>query len=161
MGYPAKWQGSNGCLNTNTNTNTMNTIINSTIAQLAAPQNLVADILRFSDLRSASASLKETIVTEVRNLIKSSGVSSKDAYASLKKEVIAAGLDKRRASEVFIDLGFRERSKKSESKGKKEKDAELAPVIEALVALAQEKAGEDAISALRRAYLTLQAKNNA
>jgi len=139
----------------------MNTIINSTIAQLATQSNLISDIIRFSDFSTGYDTLKESITTEVRLIVKLSGVSTKDAYAQLKKEVIAAGLDKRRASEVFIELGFRERAKKTDSKSKKEKDETLGPVIKALVALATEKAGENAVSALRRAYLTLQAKNNA
>ena len=88
-------------------------------------------------------------------------VAAKQLAASLKVALqgVVSHPDKR-ASDILVALGIRQRAAKTEADSKKEKDAALAPVIEALVALAQDKAGDNAVSALRRAYLTLQAKAN-
>ena len=138
----------------------MSNIINTTIAELAVPQHLVADIVRYSDFSSATTSLKESIRAEAAALIAASKIPAAQVYKALKAEAIVDGLDPRRASEVFIELGFRERPAKATSASKKEKDAALAPIIEALKQLAKEKAGDNAIAALRRAYLSLQSEAN-
>jgi hypothetical protein len=58
-----------------------------------------------------------------------------------------------------VALGIRQRAGKD--KDKDDKDTSLDGIIAALKDLAKEQAGEKAISALRRAYLSLQAENNA
>lgn len=143
-----------------TTTTTSSSILNAAIAELATPKHLIADILTYSDFSKGTATLAESIKAEVRELVQRSGVPASSAYKALKAEAIVAGLDPRRASEVFIELGFRERAAKKTAASKKEKDETLAPIIEALKALAKEKAGENAISALRRAYLSLQSESN-
>lgn len=117
---------------------------------------LVSDIVRYAGLSSGLANLRDCIKQQIDNEIAASGVDRRTALADLKKQVVESGLDPRRASEVFIELGFRERAKKSTSKGKVEKDEKLAPVIAKLIALADAEAGDDAVAALRRAYLTKQ-----
>lgn len=123
-------------------------------------EDVVADIVHYSRLSSNLATLRDSIKARVSNVIAESGVKQAQALKDLKQQVIAAGVNPRRASEVFIELGFRERTKQT-SKSKIEKDERLNPVIEKLIALAEAEAGEDAVSALRRAYLTKQAKANA
>jgi hypothetical protein len=120
--------------------------------------DVVADVVQYARLSSGLASLRESIAARIKDVIAASGVETAKALKDLKTQVVAAGLDPRRASEVFIELGFRERAPKAESASKAEKDTKLAPVIEKLIALAEAEAGDDAVSALRRAYLAKQAK---
>ena len=171
MGYPAKWLGSNGCLNTNTNTNT-NTMKNakSSIAQLSIVNGVnapfVAKCVEFATLSQSRETLAASLKAEFSAILASTGAKEAVAAKQLSTSLAVAlegvvSHPAKRASEILVAIGIRQRAAKAESESKKEKDAALAPVIEALVSLAQEKAGEDAVSALRRAYLTLQAKNNA
>jgi hypothetical protein len=123
--------------------------------------DVVADVVKYARLSSGLASLRESIAARIKDVIAASGVATAKALKDLKTQVIEAGLDPRRASEVFIELGFRERAEKAESESKKERDEKLAPVIEKLIALAKNEAGDDAGRALRRAYLTLNSEKAA
>ena len=67
----------------------------------------------------------------------------------------------KRASEILCALGIRQRAEKTKSESADDLAEELAPVIEALKALAKEKAADKAVNALRRAYLSLQGENKA
>ena len=155
--------------NTNTNTN-MKKAVQSTIAQLSIVNGVnapfVAKCVEFATLSQSRETLAASLKAEFSAILASTGtkeaVAAKQLAASLKVALqgVVSHPDKR-ASEILVAVGIRQRGAKAESESKKEKDASLAPVIEALVALATEKAGENAVSALRRAYLTLQSKNNA
>ena len=120
-----------------------------------------SDMVHYAKLSSGIKSLPESIAARVNDVIAASGVNRTDALRDLKKQAIEAGLDPRRASDVFIELGFRERAEKAESESKKELAEKLAPVIEKLIALAKAEAGDDAGRALRRAYLTLNSEKAA
>ena len=155
--------------NTNTNTN-MKKAVQSTIAQLSIIDGInapfVAKCVQYAVASQTRETLGAALKAEFSSILASTGateaVAAKQLAASLKVALqgVVSHPDKR-ASEILVALGIRQRGAKAESESKKEKDASLAPVIEALVALATEKAGDSAVSALRRAYLTLQAKNNA
>lgn len=127
----------------------------------ADSHDVVSDIVHYAKLSSGLKSLRESIAARVNDVIAASGVNRTDALRDLKKQAIEAGLDPRRASDVFIELGFRERAEKAESESKKERAEKLAPVIEKLIALAKAEAGDDAGRALRRAYLTLNSEKAA
>lgn len=144
--------------NENNSIDNSNSNSNHAAAIFADTHDVVADVVKYAGLSSGLAALRESIAARIKHVIAESGVATADALKDLKKQVVEAGLDPRRASEVFIELGFRERTPKAESESKKEKDAKLAPIIEKLIALAESEAGEDAVSALRRAYLTKQSK---
>jgi hypothetical protein len=138
------------------------TTTTSTNEIFPATNDLIEDIKRYDLCKQGLSVLRDSIAARIRDIIANSGVPQKAALADLTKQLVAAGVDRRRVSEILKDLGFVQRQASKKTAGKKaEKDAALLPVIEELVKIAQERAGEDAISALRRAYLTLQAKNNA
>lgn len=153
----------------NTNTYT-NTNMKNIIAQLAITNGVnapfVAKCVEYATISQSRETLGAALKAEFSAILASTGakeaVAAKQLAASLKVALqgVVSHPDKR-ASEILVALGIRQRAAKTEADSKKEKDAALAPVIEALVALAQDKAGDNAVSALRRAYLTLQAKANA
>ncbi len=155
--------------NTNT-TNYMKKSVQSTIAQLSIIDGInapfVAKCVQYAVASQTRETLAASLKAEFSAILANTGskeaVAAKQLAASLKVALqgVVSHPDKR-SSEILVAVGIRQRGAKAESESKKEKDASLAPVIEALVALATEKAGEDAVSALRRAYLTLQTKNNA
>ena len=154
---------------TNTNTYT-NTIMKNIIAQLAITNGVnapfVAKCVEYATISQSRENLGAALKSEFSAILATTGakeaVAAKQLAASLKVALqgVVSHPDKR-ASEILVALGIRQRAAKAEAASKSEKDATLAPVIEALVALAQDKAGDNAVSALRRAYLTLQAKANA
>lgn len=156
-------------MQTQTNTNT-NTIMKNIIAQLAITNGVnapfVAKCVEYATISQSRENLGAALKSEFSAILATTGakeaVAAKQLAASLKVALqgVVSHPDKR-ASEILVALGIRQRAAKTEADSKKEKDAALAPVIEALVALAQDKAGDNAVSALRRAYLTLQAKANA
>jgi hypothetical protein len=170
VGYPARCRvptdANNNNNNNNTNTNTMKNQIEALAIVNGVNAPFVAKCVEFATLSQSRETLAASLKTEFAAILAATGtkeaVAAKQLSASLKValEGVVSHPDKR-ASEILVAVGIRQRAEKATSKSKQEKDAALAPVIEALVALAQEKAGEDAVSALRRAYLTLQAKNNA
>ena len=143
-----------------------NPIVNSDI--FTATDNVIADIVKFQNAKDALGDLKDSIKARLDDEIQRSGVPIAEALKSLRKELVTAGIDRRRVSETLIALGFKvkespkpakdEEGEDKETSAKEEKAAKLAPVIEALKELAKEQAGEDAISALRRAWLSLQAE---
>lgn len=135
----------------------------------AASNDVIQDVVRFADLKNATDEFKNGIKARLDHEIKASGLPVAEALKSLKDSLKAAGLDRRRISEVLISLGFRTNSatKPAEEDGRKAKaealKAELAPTVEHLVAEALRLTGEDvekAISALRRAHLTLQGRKS-
>ena len=131
-------------------------------SNLFAPSlDLVDDIVRYAGLSSGLANLRDCIKQQIDEIIAESGAERSKALKDLKQQVIEAGVDPRRASEVFIELGFRERAKKRTAKSKAEKDERLNPVIEKLIELAEREAGDEATTALRRAWLSKQAKAQA
>lgn len=140
------------------------------IAQLAITNGVnapfVAKCVEYATISQSRENLGAALKSEFSAILATTGakeaVAAKQLAASLKVALqgVVSHPDKR-ASEILVALGIRQRAAKAEAASKSEKDAALAPVIEALVALAQDKAGDNAVSALRRAYLTLQAKANA
>lgn len=156
-------------MQTQTNTNT-NTIMKNIIAQLAITNGVnapfVAKCVEYATISQSRENLGAALKAEFSAILATTGakeaVAAKQLAASLATALqgVVSHPDKR-ASEILVALGIRQRAAKAEAASKSEKDATLAPVIEALVALAQDKAGDNAVSALRRAYLTLQAKANA
>ena len=131
--------------------------------------NLVSDIVRFGDLKDGLSALAQSIVDRVNSEISASGVSRREALADLRDHVKSAIREERpekpesyavkRASELLLSLGLRERAASDKGKEKsEERAARLAPLVEKLVAIAKTEAADagDAVSALRRAYLTVQ-----
>ena len=130
-----------------------------------SPSNdVLADVVRFTNTKDSLNDFRDSIKARLDSEIQASKVPVAEAVKDLRKNMINAGIDKRRASEVLLDLGFRERAaaKSTSAKATKKDDlaAKLAPVIAKLIALADAELGndEEAISALRRAYLTKAGK---
>lgn len=136
----------------------------SLIAQLFTPTNdVIADIVTYTNAKDAAADFKTSIKARLDAEIQASELPVKEAVKALRAAMIEAGIDKRRVSEVLIDLGFKDEAKSKAAKAAKEEKAEaeaeeLAPIIAELIALAETKAGEKAVKALRRAYLSAQGK---
>lgn len=153
----------------------MSNIIANLRSVLSFTEDVITDIATFAVAQSNLVALKDAIKARINAEITESGANRKAAIKDLKAQVKAALVEayladgknekqakaesERRASDAFVALGLRERAEKSESKSKKEKDEKLAPVIAKLIALAEAEAGEDAVSALRRAWLSKQAKS--
>ena len=144
--------------------------IKSTIASFAISNGnnapFVSKCVAYAQVSQERETLGFALKKEFAEILKVEGVTeaqaAKQLSAALKHALsgVVNSPDKR-ASEILVALGIRQRAEKAKSESSEELAKELAPVIEALVNLAQEKAGEKAVSALRRAFLTLQAKNNA
>lgn len=130
-------------------------------AQVAGVNSaVVSSIVEFVQLGDKLSALKVVVVKGVKAALAEcagNGIKEAAAIKLLRAGIIAGGIDKRRVSEVLLSLGFRERA----AAEKDAPDTSLDGVIAELVALATEKAGDKAISALRRAYLKVQATVNA
>jgi hypothetical protein len=155
-------------INTNTNTNMKN--IKSTIAQLSIVNGVnapfVSKCVEYAQLSSKREVLGETLKAEFAAILSSTGVKEAVAAKQLAASLATAleGVVKspaKRASEILCALGIRQRAEKAKDEESDELSKELAPVIEALKALAKEKAADKAVNALRRAYLSLQGENKA
>ena len=128
--------------------------------------DVIADIVKFVNVKDASNDLRDSIKASLDSEIKNSKSTISEALESLRGVLIEAGIDKRRVSEVFTDLGFKDATKKTvkadEAKAAKAEalKAKLQPIIDELVALAlsRTESPAEAISALRRAHLTLQGR---
>ena len=154
----------------------MSALIQSIRVALAYTEDVIADIVTFAEASSNLDALKQAIVARVNNVIASSKVDKKQALKDLKEQVKSALVEQylaegkndkqakaeseRRASDVFLALGFRERAKKKTSDRKKERDEALNPLIEKLVHIAKSEGGDDAVVVLRRAFLSVQAERN-
>jgi hypothetical protein len=129
-------------------------------AELSAtvnPCNLAAvSIAACLAFRDKAESAKAAAKAAVKSAIEVFG--EKDAAARVRVLLTKEhGIDRRRVSEALLEFGFRARAK---SAAKVDKSEELKDVIASLIARAQELAGDDAVVALRRAYLSLQAKKD-
>lgn len=139
------------------------------IAQFAITNGVNAPFLskcvEFATISQSREKLGESLKAEFASILASTGsteaVAAKQLSASLASalEGVVSSPSKR-ASEILVALGIRQRAPKAKSEDDN-KDADLADIIEQLKELAKEQAGDKAISALRRAYLSLQAENNA
>jgi hypothetical protein len=126
--------------------------------ELANPAGVAANaIATCISFRSKAESAKQAAKTAVKAAIEIFGNASASKQV---REILVKrhGFTKQQVSEAFLEFGLRARAK-SVVHGKK--DAALQDAILALVARATELAGDDACVALRRAYLSLQAKRNA
>jgi len=140
--------------------NQVNSTIETKPIYLDFSGDVIADVIRYAGVKNAVADYRASVAASVADLIKKSGVPAPQAIKALRAELVAGGLAKQRVSEVLLDLGIRERAASKKTTGKAaDKKAELQPVVDALIALASEKAGADAASVLRRAYTTLLAKS--
>ena len=107
--------------------------------------------------------LGATIKKEFAAILVAEKVTEAKAAKQLA-EVLKAALTgavnspEKRASEILVALGIRQRAEKAKDEAA---DASLQAVIDALKALATEQAGEKAIAALRRAYLSLSGEAKA
>lgn len=150
--------------NTNTNTNTMK----NTIAQLAITNGVnapfVAKCVEYATLSQSRDQLASELRLQFKAILSTTGAKEAVAAKQLASSLATAlegvvSHPAKRASEILVALGIRQRAAKV--KAEDDKDASLDSIIAQLKALAKEQAGEKAISALRRAYLSLQAENNA
>jgi hypothetical protein len=142
-----------------------NTIESTVIENITVPADItgdvVADVIAYAKTEGALESYRASVAASVKNAIEASKVPAKQAVEDLRAQLVAGGLAKQRASEILRKLGFAAR-KSSKKNGKKQAEkAALQPVVDALVALANDKAGADAVSVLRRAYMTLLNKGAA
>ena len=158
-----------GVNNTQTNTNTMKNA-KSIIASFAVVNGnnapFVAKCVSFAQISQNREELAATLKSEFAQILSVEGVTeaqaAKQLSAALKEALtgVVKSPDKR-ASEILCALGIRQRAEKTKSESADDLAEELAPVIEALKALAKEKAADKAVNALRRAYLSLQGENKA
>jgi capsid protein len=117
---------------------------------------IVARIVGYANDKSKLETLKKAIKSELDSILSDlPAKQQKAAIKQLRASLVEGGIDKRKVSVILLDLGIRERAA---SEKKDELADELAAAIEALIALANEAAGEHATIALRRAYLTSQGK---
>lgn len=141
------------------------------ISQFAIVNGVNAPFLskcvEFATLGQSRDALGGTLKAEFATILATTGATEAVAAKQLSAS-LASALDgvvsspSKRASEILVALGIRQRAAKTKSEDKDGgKDADLTDIIEALKELAKEQAGEKAISALRRAYLSLQAEGNA
>ena len=149
--------------------NTFNLEIAAQVNQsslFVASGDVVADVIKFVNIKDASNDLRDSIKARLDNEIQTAKIPVSEALESLRSVLIDAGVDKRRVSEVFTDLGFKDSSKKTvkadAAKAAKAEalKAKLQPTIDKLIALAIAETDDTAmaISALRRAHLTLQGR---
>lgn len=139
--------------------------INAVADNIFMPSNdPIADVVRWVNITDAAEDLRGSIETRLREYIKGANVPVADAIKDLRGQMKAAGIDKRRVSEVLIKLGFRERAaSKAATDSAKEKSERLAPIVDELVRKAEELCAgdlEDMVASLRRAFLKAQGKKN-
>lgn len=139
--------------------------IKSTIAAFTSSNGnnapFVAQCVEYAQVSQRREVLGATLKAEFAAIIKSENVTEAKAakqLAAVLKDALTGVVNspEKRASEILVALGIRQRAEKSKSESAEELSAELAPIIEALKALAKEQAGDKAVNALRRAYLSLQ-----
>jgi len=127
-------------------------------------EDVIADVVRYVNTADGQTDLKLSIKARLDEAITASGIDPIQAVAKIRETLVEAGIDKRRVSEVLIDLGFRSRRASAAASEKADAlAAELADLVETLVALAEGAYPEEpkkAISALRRAHLKLQGRHN-
>ena len=126
----------------------------------------VADCVEYAQLSGKREVLGATLKTKFAAILATENVKEAVAAKQLAASLADAleGVVKspaKRASEILCALGIRQRAEKEKEEGDDELSKELAPIIEALKALAKEQAADKAVSALRRAYLSLQGENKA
>ena len=122
--------------------------------------------VEYAQLSSKREVLGDALKAEFAAILATTGVKEAVAAKQLAASLATAleGVVKspaKRASEILCALGIRQRAEKDKEEGDDELSKELAPIIEALKALAKEKAADKAVNALRRAYLSLQGENKA
>jgi hypothetical protein len=126
----------------------------------------VSKCVAYAQVSQERETLGFALKKEFAEILKVEGVTepqaAKQLSAALKHALsgVVNSPDKR-ASEILCALGIRQRAEKTKSEASEELAEELAPVIEALKALAKEQAADKAVNALRRAYLSLQGENKA
>lgn len=126
----------------------------------------VSKCVAYAQVSQERETLGFALKKEFAEILKVEGVkeaqAAKQLSAALKHALtgVVNSPDKR-ASEILVALGIRQRAEKAKSESAEELSKGLEPVIEALKALAREQAGDKAVNALRRAYLSLQGENKA
>jgi hypothetical protein len=147
-----------------TNTTRKATTINALAIVDGVNAPFVAKCVEYATISQSRDQLGATLKADFAAILASTGtkeaVAAKQLAASLATALEGVvSHPAKRASEILVALGIRQRAGKD--KDKDDKDTSLDGIIAALKDLAKEQAGEKAISALRRAYLSLQAENNA
>jgi sulfur carrier protein ThiS len=123
---------------------------------LADSNDIVADIVKYSEAKGALATLRDSIKARLHDLASNAGVTLADAAKPLRAALVAEGMDKRRVSEVLLELGIRERvavknEKRAVQSSRFDKEAvKLAQSIRKGHKLA------DAVAIARRAYIILR-----
>jgi hypothetical protein len=118
----------------------------------------VRKVVGYAQDKGKLAALKAEIKAELEAILGTvPAKQQKGAIKELRAALVAGGISKQDVSVILLDLGIRERAAAKKGEDLAE---ELADAIEALKALATEAAGEKAVIALRRAYLSLQAKKD-
>ena len=132
----------------------------------SATADVIADVIKFVNVADATADLKDSIKARLDAEIQGSKIPQAEAVLSLRETLITAGIDRRRASEVLVLLGYKivsSASKAADAAKSAKADAlkaKLAPTIDKLIELATSEttSEEEAVSALRRAHLSLAAR---
>ena len=150
--------------NTTTKTRKATTTIPTLAIVDGVNGDFVAKCVQYATISQTREELGAALKTEFAAILASTGVKEAVAAKQLAASLATAlegvvSHPAKRASEILVALGIRQRAGKD--KDKDDKDTSLDGIIAALKDLAKEQAGEKAISALRRAYLSLQAENNA
>jgi hypothetical protein len=124
---------------------------------LAFSNNVIADIVTYAKGKTALAALRESIIARLQDEAKNAGVTMAEAAKPLRAALVAEGMDKRRVSEVLLDLGIRERTIAKKNEARKMKSSEFDKQAHALaVQLRKGRKISDAIAIARRAYIILR-----
>jgi hypothetical protein len=121
---------------------------------------LVAEVVAYVVAKDKVTASREDLRRRIKVAIATSGTTPAAAAKQLRAALVAGGIDRRRVSEVLLDLGVRERAASTRARAANDA-ADLADAIAALVAHATELAGDKAVSALRRAYLSAKGRAEA
>ena len=132
--------------------------ISQTIESLLAfSHNVIADIVTYAKGKTALVALRESIIARLQDEAKNAGVTMAEAAKPLRAALVAEGMDKRRVSEVLLDLGIRERTIAKKNEAQKMKSSEFDKQAHALAAqLRKGRKISDAIAIARRAYIILR-----
>lgn len=127
---------------------------------LADSNDIVADIVKYSEAKGALATLRDSIKARLQDLASNAGVTLADAVAPLRAALIAEGIDKRRVSDVLLDLGIRAKAPKTGGKKSEKRAAQSSRFDKEAMKLAQSiRKGHklaDAVAIARRAYIILR-----
>ena len=129
---------------------------NSSSNNFNPSRDIVTDIVRYGNSRDGLKDLAASIKARFEK--ETEGKDESECIAALKESLAAEGLDRRRISETLLSIGIRQRNASEKASAKADALAEkLADIIDQLKELAKANTDseKEAISALRRAHLSL------